>query len=173
MVVTLVFKNWMGVRLQKSNALKPDDDETNTSSQFGIRHLMIVTSAVAILLALGRIALPMFKDVPFEGLLIFGFLAFGTCLCCIPFLLSVLSLKRCFTPTLLLFVLAGVATIGESFLFDTLKMSGPELRHFIWINFFALLPILLASMGLRLAGYRLVRSPLQTQSNQKLISTEY
>ena len=168
-VITLVAilvlcKTQFGIRLQKPSDFGQELGETVAWRQFGIRHLMIVTTVVALLLAVGRIAIPIFKTATFLPLLVFGFLAFGTCISCLPFLISVLSLKRTLIPTLILFVLVGMATVGEAFLFASLKMDGPDVYHFVWINFFALLPILIGALGLRFAGYRLVGRAVPRQS---------
>lgn len=162
-------KTRFGIRLQKLSDFGQEIGETVAWRQFGIRHLMIVTTLVALLLAFGRIAISLFKPAPFLPLLIFGFLAFGTCISCLPFLISVLSLKRTLIPTLILFVLAGMATVGEAFLYESLKMDGPDVYHFVWINFFALLPILIGALGVRFAGYRLVGRAVPRQARTDLV----
>ncbi|MCY2982208.1 MAG: hypothetical protein NTY15_01055 [Planctomycetota bacterium] len=117
---------------------------------------MILTTSLAILLAIGRQATYI---VAYSGheFLIFAFLALAVCIICLPIVFSVLALRRWLFPTISVLLLSGVATLGEYNLFQSLRMSGPKWIDFAWINTLTFLPVLLASLGLRFCGYRLVR----------------
>ncbi len=100
------------VQLRKSNGLSVEIAQSS-ARQYGIRHLMILMTSVAI--------------------------------------------RRWLFPTISVLLLSGVATLGEYNLFQSLRMSGPKWIDFVWLNTLTFLPVLLASLGLRLCGYRLVR----------------
>ncbi len=161
MVQLLVWILWLGfrVRLLKSNVATIGTVGTGMVKQYGIRHLMIVTAVVALLLTVGRLILPFARRFSTGGdLPIFVFLAFSACIVCVPVLLSVLSLKRCVFPTILVLGLSALATLSEVSLFASVRLRGPDFYHFVWINFFTMLPVLGVVIGLRLADYRLVKS---------------
>ncbi len=161
MVQLLVWILWLGlgVRMYKSNVATIGSVGTGMLKQYGIRHLMIVTTVVALLLTVGRLILPFARRFSMGGdLPIFVFLAFSACIVCVPVLFSVLSLRRCVFPTILVLGLFVLATVSEMSLFTTLRLRGPDFYHFVWINFFTMLPVLGVAIGLRLAEYRLVKS---------------
>ncbi len=161
MVQLLVWILWLGfgVRLLKSNVATSAAMDAGGVSQYGIRHLMIVTTAVALLLTAGRLLVPFARGTSANrDLPIFVFLAFSACIVCVPVLFSVLSLRRCVFPTILVLGLFVLATVSELSLFTTLRLQGPDFYHFVWINFFTMLPVLGVAIGLRLADYRLVKS---------------
>ncbi len=162
MVQLLVWILWLGfrVRLLKSNVATSAAMDAGGVSQYGIRHLMIVTTAVALLLTAGRLLVPFARRYSTGGgdLPIFIFLAFSACIVCVPVFFSVLSLRRCVFPTILVLGLFVLATVSELSLFTTLRLQGPDFYHFVWINFFTMLPVLGVAIGLRLADYRLVKS---------------
>jgi len=161
MVQLLVWILWMGfgVRLFKKTIPTSGSVGTGMVSQYGIRHLMIVTTAVALLLTAGRFLVPFARRYSTGGdLPIFVYLAFSACIVCVPVFFSVLSLKRCVFPTILVVGLSVLATVSEVSLFASLQLRGPDFLHFVWINFFTMLPVLGVSIGLRLVDYRLVKS---------------
>ena len=161
MVQLLVWILWLGfgVRLFKSNVATIGTVGPGMVRQYGIRHLMIVTTAVALLLTAGRLLVPFARRYSSGGdLPIFVFLAFSACIVCVPVLFSVLSLRRCVFPTILVLGLFVLATVSEMSLFSSFRLQGPDFYHFVWINFFTMLPVLGVAIGLRLADYRLVKS---------------
>lgn len=161
MVQLLVWILWLGfgVRLFKTEVATGSPGVNERIHQYGIRHLMIVTTAVALLLTAGRILVPFARRYSTGGdLPIFVFLAFSACIVCVPVFFSVLSLKRCVLPTILVVGLSVLATLSELSLFISLRLRGPDFLHFVWINFFTMLPVMGVAIGLRLADYRLVKS---------------
>lgn len=124
--------------------------------QYGIRHLMILTTVIAVLLSVGRMIMPFLERVPANDLPVWVFLAFSSCVICVPILFSLLTLRDSFLPTLVLLGLSVLATWNEAVLLASLKLSGPDFFHFAWINVFTVLPVLLVAIGLRKCGYRLV-----------------
>ena len=153
----VLLRRLLRVRLRKSTTVHVEIAETSRTSQYGIRHLMFLTTIVAILLAIGRLATPYFIAHSGHEFLVFAFLALAVCIICLPIIFSVLALNRYLLPATLVMFLAGVATIGEYSLFQSLRMSGPNWIDFVWVNTLTFLPVLLAAIGLRLCGYRLVR----------------
>ena len=161
MVQLLVWILWLGfgVRLIQSNVATIGTVGPGMVRQYGIRHLMIVTTAVALLLTAGRLLVPFARRYSSGGdLPIFVFLAFSACIVCVPVLFSVLSLRRCVFPTVFMVGLSALATVSEVSLFASIRLQGPDFYHFVWINFFTMLPVLGVAIGLRLADYRLVKS---------------
>lgn len=155
--IGLLLRLTFRAQLSKSNIVQVEAPKTPPTSQYGIRHLMILTTAIAILLTIGRLATPYIAAYSGNDQWIFAFLALGVCVICMPIIFSVLALNRNFFPTVIIFLLSGIATLGEFSLFQSLPMKGPVWIDFVWINAMAFLPVLLASIGLRLCGYRLVR----------------
>jgi hypothetical protein len=153
----VLLRRLLRVRLRKSTTVQVEIAETSRTSQYGIRHLMFLTTIVAILLAIGRLATPYFIAHSGREFLVFAFLALAVCIICLPIVFSVLALNRIFVPATITMFLAGWATLGEYNLFQSLRMSGPDWIDFVWVNTLTFLPVLLASLGLRLCGYRLVR----------------
>jgi hypothetical protein len=156
---TTLFAWSLGTRLLKphDNALAP---ETGVR-QYGIRHLLFMMAATAIVLAIGRMLVPLIQGAGEWP--VFVFLAFSSCVLCLPLLVSQLALKRTFLPTLLFLGLSVLATLLESSLMSSLKLRGPDFFHFVWINFFTLLPVLLLCVGLRWCGYRLAKKTVSLQ----------
>lgn len=155
--IGMLLRRLLRVRLRKTSAMHVEFAETSRTSQYGIRHLMILMTIVAILLAIGRLATPYFIAYSGREFLIFAFLALAVCIICLPIVFSVLALNRIFVPATITLFLAGLATLGEYNLFQSLRMSGPDWIDFVWVNTMTFLPVLLAAIGLRLCGYRLVR----------------
>jgi len=155
LVVTLL-QFLFGIRLLKlseSATMKPHV----AVKQYGIRDLMIITAVIAVLLSIGRMIMPFLSRLPIANdLPVWMFLAFSSCVVCVPILFSLLTLRNSFLPTLALFGLSILVTWNEATLLASLKLRGPDFFHFAWINFFTLLPVLLVAIGLRKCGYRLV-----------------
>ena len=124
--------------------------------QYGIKHLMILTALIAVLLSVGRVIVPFFRNFQATELPVWVFLAFSSCVMVVPILFSLLTLRNSFWPTLAIFGFSVLATWNESTLLSSLKLSGPDFFHFVWINLFTVLPVLLVAVGLRKCGYRLI-----------------
>ena len=155
LLVTLL-RFLFGIRILKlgeSATMKPHV----AVKQYGIRDLMIITAVIAVLLSIGRMIMPFVSRLPTSNELpVWVFLAFSSCVICVPILFSLLTLRNSFLPTLALLGLSILATWNEATLLASLKLRGPDFFHFAWINFFTILPVLLAAVGLRNCGYRLV-----------------
>ena len=140
--------------------MKPTEPETMplrvVVTQYGIRHLMILTAVIAVLLSVGRVIVPLLSRFRMNDLPVWAFLAFSSCVICVPILLSLLTLRNSFWPTISILGLSILATWNEVSLLASLKLRGPDFFHFVWINFFTLLPVLLVAVGLRRCGYRLI-----------------
>ena len=154
--VGVLIKLAFRVQLRKSGGLSVEIAQPS-ARQYGIRHLMILTASVAILLTIGRQVTPSIIAYSGHEYLVFAFLAIAVCIICLPIVFSVLALCRWLFPTISVLLLSGVATLGEYNLFQSLRLSGPKWIDFVWLNTLTFLPVLLASLGLRLCGYRLVR----------------
>ena len=144
-------KAWLGFQLQASDGMALASG-TRTNRQFAIRHLLMITTAFAILFAASRILGA--QTEMGRGILLFGLMAFGTCLICVPFTIAVLSRSASAWPTVFAIALAVGITFLETVLFGLLNLFGPELLHFAGTNFFALVPLLGSAIGLRQHGYR-------------------
>ncbi len=148
--------------------LKPTEPETMPHgvvvTQYGIRHLMIITAVIAVLLSVGRVIVPSLSRFPMNDLPIWVFLAFSSCVICVPILFSLLTLRNSFWPTLSILGLSVLATWNEVSLLASLKLRGPDFFHFVWINFFTVIPVILTAVGLRRCGYRLVGQSKQITS---------
>lgn len=159
-----------GIRL-----IKPTESASPQASmavkQYGIRHLMIITTVIAVFLSVGRLTLPFVGGLQTNEFPVFLFLAFTSCVICVPFLFALLALRDSLWPTLALVALSVLATWRESTLLASLELSGPDFFHFVWINFFTVLPVLLVAVGLRKCGYRLigVSKPLLSALNSTTV----
>lgn len=156
LLVVMLLRFLLGIRLLRlteSSAMQP----SVAVKQYGIRHLMILTTAIAVLLSVGRMIMPFLSRLPAaHDLPVWVFLAFSSCVICMPILFSLLTLRNSFLPTLVLLGLSVLVTWNEATLLASLKLRGPDFYHFAWINFFTILPIFFVAVGLRKCGYRLI-----------------
>lgn len=158
-VIAWPFRIWLGLRIRKSST--PNERVSRLSSQFGIQHLMLVTTVVAVIVGGGRLAFPYVQSylTTTRELIIFAFLIVVACVLCIPLAFSILALRRTFFPTLCVIAFAAVATFVEVPL--AMKITGatggPDWLHLSLINLFTLIPVFAASLALRLLNYRLAR----------------
>ena len=130
---------------------------------------MILTAVIAVLLSVGRVIVPFVNTLQTNGLLTWVFLAFSSCVICVPVLFSLFTLRNSFLPTLAILGLSVLATWNEVSLLASLKLNGPDFFHFVWIDFFTVLPVLLVAAGLRQCGYRLVR---ESKPNMPMVETD-
>lgn len=127
--------------------------------QFGIRQLMILTAIVAVLLGLGRVAVPTLagfahfdRETP-----IFIFLAVAGVVMTLPLVLATLLPRLAIAATLAVLLTTALVTASELPLMNALGAGGggPDLWHFICINGFQAAWVLAVSGVLRFGGYRL------------------
>jgi hypothetical protein len=150
----------------ESRAVKGDDLQRRTV-QFGILHLVTVTTAVAILLGVARLLLVSFRQSlgGLAELSTFAFLVVAALVMSIPLLLAILSMKRPIISTAVVLVFIGVGTAYEVSLLQAIGLSGPDWLHILLINLFCLGQVLVVSIAARASGYRLAglrREPLQS-----------
>lgn len=134
-------------------------DRSIAMNQFGIKHLMIVTTVIAITIALGRVLLAQILPwLRFSELAIFVFLVLAACLICVPVLFSLLSRHCRWLSLLILICFLVVVTFIELPLLSTLSRNGggPDWLHILLINLFTLLPVVIFSWALRYLEYRFV-----------------
>ena len=141
------------VLLRKTTVDLGEAGKTTRVSQYGIKHLMILTTSVAILLAMGRLAIPDVQSDLGREFLVAAILVLPVLVSSLLITFSVLALDRIFFPTIIVVMLSGIATFIESSIIQSLQVSVP----IVWINTLAIFPVLLATVGLRLSCYRLVK----------------
>lgn len=150
---------WLGLRIGQPICDRERSYELLISRQFGIQHLMIVTTVVAFLIGAGRLMLPyLVKWLAAEEKAIFAFLIVAACILCIPLAFSILAMRKPVAPALVLLILIAFATYSEMPLLASLGMSrgGPDWIHISLINTFSILPVIIVCSALRLAGYQLL-----------------
>jgi len=127
------------------------------SRQFSLRHLMVVTTIVGVILGAGRILIDWLgesysldREAP-----IFIFLAAAAVILTLPLLLAGLLPRRAIPAVFLVSTLIGLATAWELTLLRMVPggAPGPETGHFIGINAFTMVTILAGVLLLRLNGY--------------------
>ncbi len=155
-------------RQQATTATTVTDTQTagasvELPSQYGIKHLMIAMTLVAVIIGLGRALLPVLTMIRgMNEFPAFLFLAVATCLICFPLSFAVLAMRKPLLPTLLAIVFATIVTYIEIQAEKVfLRGSGPDWLHVTLINIFAVLPVLLLLVPLRRAEYRFLRSDRQ------------
>jgi hypothetical protein len=129
--------------------------------QFGIRQLLIVTTIVAVALAIGRaiaLAVATRFSVDIEVFIIISFLAIAGLTMMLPLVLAALLLRHALPATLAMLMLIALGTATELPLLVSLSPragGGPEVGHFIGLNAVQCLWVLAVTGALRAAGYRL------------------
>jgi len=128
--------------------------------QFGIGQLMKLTAAVAVVLGVGRLVVPLladtFSDMGSEAP-IFIFLAVAGIVMTLPLALAVLLPRQALLATLAAVALIMAATWWELPLLDAVvSRGGPKFEHIVWINLTQALWVLAVTGILRAGGYRLV-----------------
>lgn len=126
--------------------------------QFRIKHIMILTFAVACLMAVSRgLILSLAElELDYEDIVIFLFLGMAAILITIPIAFA------CFLPHYfglgLLVALLGciaITAIEHSVYVSLIDLGGPDFYHMLFINLFSAGFVLVFSLGLRWCGYRL------------------
>jgi hypothetical protein len=126
---------------------------------------MIVTAAIAVILAAGRLAMPFLvahATAPGSGEApIFAFLTLAGILMMLPLGLAALLPRFALPATLIVLSLIGVATFWELPLANSIRASGPEFWDFVSINAVQASWIVAGCGLLRWRGYRLARCKLR------------
>ncbi|MFO0902013.1 MAG: hypothetical protein U0939_03380 [Pirellulales bacterium] len=147
-----------GWHLVNAETHVPDDGRR---LQFGLKHLMLLTTTVAILFGAGRAfvlyVLPGMQRSMVHEAGPFAFLAVAAVLFMLPLLFAAFAPGRwCIPASLAMLALAATATYLEEPLAQQMGIrGGPDLWHFIWINAFSALSVLAFSGATRYCGYRL------------------
>jgi hypothetical protein len=125
--------------------------------RFGIRQLMLLTAIVAVMLGAGRgLAAILANDLGNSGeAMIFAFLAYAGVLMMLPLLLAALLPRYAVWGILTMLALIAGATWAELPLLEQITQGGggPDLWHFVWINFFQSAWIVFCIALLRGFGY--------------------
>jgi hypothetical protein len=156
----LQFPFWGLVFFYRLSLVQPATKEQPTGpTQFGIRQFMIFTAIVSVLLGIGRIvvsSLPLLGDVGGDWP-IFIFLAFAAMVMTLPLVLAALLPRMALPAVLVVLLLMILATFVELPLLKHIgpRGGGPDVFHFVSINAFTALWILLIAMLVRWAGFRL------------------
>jgi hypothetical protein len=156
---------YYGIRLSHRSAVTLQT--TNRQRQFGIRELMVLTAAVAIMLGAGRalllwLAERIGNDISREAP-VFIFLAAAAIALGLPLLLAALLPRWASLAVPAVLVLIATATWWELPLVALVQGpgGGPDYWHLAWINFFTALWALLVVVILRLGGYGLATAELR------------
>jgi hypothetical protein len=130
--------------------------------QFGIRQLLIVTTIVAVVLAIGRaIAFSVSSrvSVETEGIVIISFVAIAGLIMTLPLILAALLPRHALPASIIVLVLVALGTSTELPLLTALNPApggpGPHVGHFFGINGFQCFWVLAVCGALRWSGYRL------------------
>lgn len=166
---------WLGLQICKPAYEQGGDSESFVSRQFGIQHLMIVTTVVAVIIGSGRLLLPYLSHwlVSTHEAAIFAFLIIAACIICIPLVFSALAMRKPVIPTLVLLAFTAFATYSELPLLASLGMAsgGPDWLHLTLINAFSLLPVVIVSVALRIGGYQLSAAikPMEPKNDSQIL----
>jgi hypothetical protein len=167
-----------GVALGYGLHLQPRTDFVGSESlmgrvprqlQFGIRQLLVLTTIVAVVLALLRALVLMIvarlDDRSLGEGAIFIFLAVAAVVMTLPLVMAVLLPRLSLLATLVVLGLIGLATYWELPLLSLLpKTAGPDTWHFIFINAITSAWILAIIGAMRLGGYGLSAANLGVAS---------
>lgn len=145
-----------GLRLQHVDDWGKTQDRR--SRQFSLRHLMIVTTIVGVILGAGRLLIEWLgesfsfdREAP-----AFIFLAAAAVILTLPLLLAGLLQRWAIPAVLVVLTLIGLVTAWELTLLQMVPGGGgpgPDTDHFVWINAFTMVTVLMGVLLLRLNGY--------------------
>ena len=152
---------WLSFRITRPQELGEYEPEMPIAKQFGIQHLMIITTVVAVIVGVGRLMLPAIQEslaMP-RAVPVFGFLVIVACVLWVPILFSMLAMRKALWPTITILIFTALATYFETPLLNQLGLgrAGPDWLHLTLINLFTIVPVVLAAFALRMNGYRLQR----------------
>jgi hypothetical protein len=158
----LQFPLW-GLVLGYGLHVQHEDDEVQElgrhERQFGIGQLIVVTAIVGVFLGIGRAIVMLLGDAfdltdP-EGA-IFLFLGAAAVILTLPLALAALLKRRAVPGVGLILVLTAAITFIEMPMLQTIHPGpGPNRGHFLAINLFSAMTILVVAAVVRACGYRL------------------
>lgn len=141
----------------------PGRTNVGTVNQFGIGHLLIFTSVIAVILGASRAALSLFRyDMreDLESMLSFGFIIGCAAILSLPLLAAALIERYVFLSVLIVLALVGLVGYWQHTLLGliTNMQFGPPRAFFIGQSASMAAWILIFAFTLRMNGYRIVRS---------------
>ncbi len=150
-----------GRKIQRQPPLQVSSDDSLAESmvsnggQYGIQHLMILTTVIAVAIAAGRVLLAWLLPLLSGGeMAIFAFLVVAACLTCVPVLFAILGMRRLAAPLVILAIFIAAVTVAEIPLLKAFRGGGPDWLHILLINIFTLFPVLFFTLALRYTGYQ-------------------
>jgi hypothetical protein len=155
-----------GLRMVHTSDLRESNDSSHSLSlpQFGIRQLMILTAIVAVVLGLLRsLILSAADKLPQSGdAAAFIFLAVAAIVMTLPLVVAAILPRGWLIATFVVLGVIAVVTYGEFGLSEIagLRGRGPDQWHFVWINSFTAIWVLLPLCVVRVTGYRLTNLPV-------------
>jgi hypothetical protein len=149
-----------GVRLRHREEIVAD----RPLRQFDIRQLLIVTTVVAVLLALGRVLVGRAHSAfAHQEWLVLLFLNVVAVIVSLPLLLAALLPRFALPAVVGVGILVAIFTAWEAPLKEQLALAGgPPAAHFVLLNTFTCLWVLAFVLCLRLSGYGIGMPRLQS-----------
>lgn len=147
-----------GLRLRQLDDERQDIDPGER--QFGIRELMIFTAIIGVTLGIGRIVVQSTAGIGVNGeFVIFLFLGVAAVFVTLPLVLAALLPRHALVACGGVLLLSGLVTVLEMPALELLprRGGGPDFFHFLWINLFTIVWVLLVTAVVRANGYRLAR----------------
>src|SRR5262245_41261232 len=144
-----------GVHLRHSGEI---DGNSNAVRQFGIRQLVIVTTIMSGVFAVGRVIVPTLvapQSIGSADIAVFGFLMFTEVVLTLLLLLAALLRRMMVAAVSLALAFICAATFVEVPLLGSLSGFGPRVHEFIAINVGTAGIVLLVVAIVRLNGYSL------------------
>ena len=167
----LQFPLWaaaIGFGIQLRHADEIESESAASQTQFGIRQLMLVTAIVAVLLGIGRIAIP--PVVEQEGFIqqvgpILVFLAVAEVAITFPLVLAALLRRRAFVGVMLALGLIVVVTICEIPLMRMASAGGSSsILQVVALNFGTVAWMVIVLSIVRSNGYSLTRTQVPAKA---------
>jgi hypothetical protein len=169
-ILTLIY----GLRMvHRSDLLEGQEDDTLSLPQFGIRQLMILTAIVAVVLGLMRALILVAADtLPQGDAAAFIFLAVAAIVMTLPLVVAATLPRWWHVATVVVLALIALVTYSEFGLGQVAGLggNGPDHWHYVWINTFTALWVLLPVSITRLTGYRLTNQPIAEQLAKRSIA---
>ncbi len=160
-----------GLRMVHESDLRVGQDSGDLLGlpQFGIRQLMILTAIVAVVLGVLRaLVLTAGQRVSgYSDTAAFVFLAIAAVVMTWPLVMAALLPRWWLPATIVVLFFGALATMAEFPLSQAagLRGGGPDAWHFIWINAFTAVLVLLPLCTARLTGYTLTNRPAHTDKS--------
>jgi hypothetical protein len=146
-----------GIRMRHREDAQGEDDRR--ARQFGIRQLLIATTVLAVVLAIGRFVVLNADGGIVDGeALIFALLGVAAVLMSLPLLMAALLPRYSVVAVAVVSLLIAVGTFFELPLLQRFQGSGPETVDLIWINLCTSLWIVAFVTATRLSGYGIAQA---------------